>query len=169
MRENSRMLLSYLNSVIRDGASVDDLFQETMVVAWRRLDDCDLSRPFGPWLRGIASRLMMAHYRKQGSLPIFLNETVLNEMDCQFESIASQAGDTWDEKVAALHECLNALPETHRSAIDGRYFEGLKTTLVAENLNISFEACKKRLVRARGLLADCLKQKRVLFVGENSK
>ncbi len=56
MRENSRMLLSYLNCVVQDVASVDDLFQETMVVAWRRLGDCDLSVPFGPWLRGIATR-----------------------------------------------------------------------------------------------------------------
>ena len=32
-----------------------DLFQETMVVAWRRLDDFDHTRPFGPWLRGLPS------------------------------------------------------------------------------------------------------------------
>ena len=50
-RENSRMLTVYLRSLVDDEAAVDDLFQETMVVAWRRLDECDLSLPFGPWLQ----------------------------------------------------------------------------------------------------------------------
>ena len=168
-RENSRMLTAYLRTLIDDESVVDDLFQESMLVAWRRLDECDLSRPFGPWLRGIAGKLVLAHYRKRKSSPVSLDDSVLSQLNRQFDSIASQAGDTWDEKVAALHECLNALPEAHRIAINGRYFEGQKTTLVAENLNISFEACKKRLVRARGLLADCLRQKHVLLAAENSK
>ena len=62
-RENARMLTVYLRSIVCDDSTVDDLFQEAMVVAWKRLDECDLSKPFGPWLRGIASRLVMAHYR----------------------------------------------------------------------------------------------------------
>ena len=48
------MLTVFLRSRVNDEAAVDDLFQETMLVAWKRLDECDLSRPFGPWLRGIA-------------------------------------------------------------------------------------------------------------------
>jgi len=47
------MLTVFLRSRVNDEAAVDDLFQETMLVAWKRLDDCDLSRPFGPWLRGL--------------------------------------------------------------------------------------------------------------------
>ena len=72
-RENSRMLIVYLRSLVQDEAAIDDLFQETMVVAWRRLDECDLDRPFGPWLRGIASRLVMAHYRKKKAEPVSAN------------------------------------------------------------------------------------------------
>jgi len=45
VRENSRMLMTYLRSLVSDATAVDDLFQETMVVAWRRMDDCDLTRP----------------------------------------------------------------------------------------------------------------------------
>ena len=73
VRENSRMLMVYLGSLINDEAAVDDLFQETMLVAWRRMDDCDLTREFGPWLRGIASRLVMAHFRKKKKLPVLVN------------------------------------------------------------------------------------------------
>ena len=100
------MLTVFLRSRVNDEAAVDDLFQETMLVAWKRLEDCDLSRPFGPWLRGIAHRLVMAHYRSQNRRPLVLPDEVLELVDEHFENIQAQPGDTWDDKVAALHECL---------------------------------------------------------------
>lgn len=98
--------------------TVIDLFQESMLVAWRRLDECDLSRPFGPWLRGIAGRLILAHYRKRKALPVFLNEALLTHVGQQFESISTRPGDTWDEKVGAIRECIAALSESQRAVID---------------------------------------------------
>ena len=161
-RENSRMLTAYLRTLVDDESVVDDLFQESMLVAWRRLDECDLSRPFGPWLRGIAGRLILAHYRKRKALPVFLNEALLTHVGQQFESISTRPGDTWDEKVGAIRECIAALSESQRAVIEGRYFDELKTSALAKRLDISFEACKKRLIRARGLLAQCLARKGIL-------
>jgi RNA polymerase sigma-70 factor len=164
--ENSRMLMVYLRTLVRDEAAIDDLFQESMIVAWHRLDDCDPDRPFGPWLRGIASRLVMAHYRKQKRVPATLHESVLSVVDRHFENIGLLAGDTWDEKVGALRECVDALPHHHRNVISGRYFEGLQTQVLAEQLELTLEACKKRLQRGRALLAECLKKKGVLSAAE---
>ena len=99
-----------------------------MIVAWRRLTECDLERPFGPWLRGIASRLVLAHYRKQKTAPVLLDQAVLQAVDRHFENINQLAGDTWDDKVAALRECIDALPERQKSVIGGRYFDGLSAS-----------------------------------------
>jgi RNA polymerase sigma-70 factor (ECF subfamily) len=57
VRENSRMLLAFIRSIQSDQAAADDIWQETMLVAWRRIGDYDNSRPFGPWLRGIAQKI----------------------------------------------------------------------------------------------------------------
>ncbi len=160
------MLMVYLRSLVRDEAAVDDLFQESMIAAWRRLDECDLDRPFGPWLRGIASRLVMAHYRKQKQVPVALQEAVLSVVDRHFENISLLAGDTWDEKVTALRECVDALPGHHKNVISGRYFDGLQTQVLAEQLELTLEACKKRLQRGRALLAECLKKKGLLSAAE---
>ena len=102
VRENTRTLTVFLRSLLDDEAAVDDLFQETMLVAWKRLDDCDLSRPFGPWLRGIAYRLVLAHYRKQKRSPLPLSDEVLEIVYEHFENIHTHPGDTWDEKIRAL-------------------------------------------------------------------
>ena len=37
-----------------DPSAVDDLFQETMLIAWQKITAYDRLRPFGAWLRGIA-------------------------------------------------------------------------------------------------------------------
>ncbi|MEM6364316.1 MAG: sigma-70 family RNA polymerase sigma factor [Planctomycetota bacterium] len=161
VRENTRMLLVYLRSLVRDDATVDDLFQETLVVAWRRLDECDLDRPFGPWLRGIASRLVMAHYRRQRVAPVSLQEAVLNVIDQHFENINLLAGNTWEDKVAALHACIDELPEKQKAIIAGKYFNDVSLANLAEQLNTSLEACKKRVQRGRLILAKCLKNKGV--------
>ncbi len=39
VRENADMLVTYLRAMVWNAAAVDDLFQETMLVAWRRLGD----------------------------------------------------------------------------------------------------------------------------------
>lgn len=153
------MLMVYLRSLVRDDAAVDDLFQEAMVVAWRRLDECDLDRPFGPWLRGIASLLVLAHSRALKTAPVLLHEAVLQVVDHHFENINLLAGDTWDDKVAALRECLNQLPEIQKTVISGRYFDGLSALEVAERFEMTMEACRKRLQRGRSMLAMCLKTK----------
>lgn len=162
VRENSRMLLAYLNSTVEDRSAVDDLFQETMVVAWNRLDECDLSRPFGPWLRGIASRLVMAYHRKKKTTPLVLDDVVLAHIEGQFAAITSREADTWHDRVAALRDCIDSLPDSHRTAIGYRYFDELKGPTLADQLGISVEACWKRLARGRRMLADCLTRKGIL-------
>ena len=47
----------------------------------------------------------------------------LNLVDEHFENIQAQPGDTWGDKVDALHECLEALPENHRAVVQRRYLE----------------------------------------------
>ncbi len=160
-RENSRMLMAYLRTLVDDPSVVDDLYQETMLVAWRRLDEVDLSKPFGPWLRGVATKLVLAHHRKRKALPSYWSEAVLMRIERQFQAISDRTGDTWEEKSAALHDCIEGLSGAHQLAIRGRYFKGLSIDELADQLEASTEACKKRLVRARKLLAECLKRKHV--------
>src|SRR4030095_1216705 len=67
VHEHADMLTAFLRSLVLDSSAIHDLFQETMLVAWRRLADYDRARPFGPWLRGIAGVLVMEHRRKRAS------------------------------------------------------------------------------------------------------
>lgn len=116
VREHMDMLLAYLRSMVNDAATVEGIFQETMLVAWRRFDDYDQSRPLARWLRGIARKLVVAHYRRLHRRPVYSDASLLEAIDERLAQIDSQKGDTWSDKVAVLAQCLDLLPEPVRGA-----------------------------------------------------
>jgi RNA polymerase sigma-70 factor len=162
VRENQAMLMTYLRSGVRHSAVIDDLFQETMLIAWRKLEEFDRSLPFGPWLRGIATKLMLAHFRKAKSAVLSFNEQTLEYLGQQVQSISERPGDTWDDKIAPLNQCIEQLPDSYRQAIQLRYFEHNSASQIASRLGDAVETIKKRLQRARAQLLDCLRRKEVV-------
>lgn len=159
VREHSEMLLVYLRCVVRDPTAVDDLFQETMLTAWKTLDRFDRSRPFGPWLRGIAGKLVLAHRRRMAKNLLLCDEHVLEHLETRHVALNRMPGDTLDDKLDGLRECLESLPDRYRQAVHLRYTEGLQGSSLAARLAISGEALKKRLQRGRARLLDCLQRK----------
>ena len=159
IRENTDMLVAYLRAGLRDRNSVDDLYQETVLTAWRRLDDYDRERPFGPWLRGIAGRLLLAHFRKNARAPLPLDQNALDWLNGRFAALQNLQGDTLHEKLAALRECIDSLPEPYQQPITMRYAEQLGLHEIENALNLAKETVKKRLLRAKARLADCLERK----------
>ena len=159
MRENAAMLRAFLRSSVRDANTVDDLFQETMLVAWRRLDAFDRDRPFGPWLRGIASKLVLAHFRQHASRETVLGQSAMDWLDVRFAKIHKQSGDSFAEKLSALRDCVDSLPENYREPIRMRYQLDMPLSEISQLLSLAMEALKKRLTRAKHKLANCLDQK----------
>ena len=157
VRENADMLTAYLRSLLDNTTDVDDLFQETMVVAWRRLADYDRTRPFGLWLRGIARNLVLAHYRKRASAPKWCSHEVLEAIDKRFEKVATGAGDTFRDRVEALLDCIQRLSDRLRQVIELAYGRGMSYREVALAINDQEDAVRKRAQRARSQLYDCLK------------
>lgn len=161
MRQSAEMLAAFLHSAIDDTSAVDDLFQETMLTAWRRLDDYDRSLPFGPWLRGIASKLVLAHLRKRQRIPMLMEPVLLDQIDHQIGRLMARTGDTLEEKLYELKDCVQRLPAHYRVAIQSRYFEQIGGRDLANRLEITVDSVAKRLRRARLLLRDCLFRKAV--------
>jgi len=153
------MLLTYIRATVRDPGTVDDIFQDTMLVAWRRFDDYDRSRPLAAWLRGIARKLILAHHSSRSHEPLYCSEAVLSLIDERMAHIDGQKGDTWKDRVAALEMCMEHLPEVLRRCVELFYRNDYKTEEIAERMETTREAVKKRLQRARQSLADCLRGK----------
>lgn len=153
------MLMAFIRSIQFDQSSADDVWQETMIVAWRRIDDFDSSRPFGPWLRGIAQKIVLSKAAKPSQRMIVADLESMEYLSQRFESVQSLAGDTLDEKLDSLRECMALLPDHERQCIEMRYTQNLMPAELCERLSVALETVKKRLVRAKQRLIDCITNK----------
>ena len=159
VHEHADMLLAFIRAAIRDPGTVDDIFQETMLIAWRRFGDYDPTKPLAKWLRGIARNLILSHFARMKNRPVYCREDVLDALDERLEHIARQPGDSWAEKIEALETCLEQLPEAMQQPIKLFYEDDRKTEEIADIVQATRETIKKRLQRGRRLLADCLRRK----------
>jgi RNA polymerase sigma factor (sigma-70 family) len=159
VREHTDMLAAFLRSLVMRDDVVDDLFQETMMVAWRRLADYDRTRPFGPWLRGIAARLVMAQRRRAAIDASRCTPTVLDALEQRFAALDKRPGDSFLDRAGRLRDCVDKLPDLLRETVELAYGRGLVLSEIASSVQASEEAVKKRIQRARGLLAACIDQR----------
>ncbi|MCA9188720.1 MAG: sigma-70 family RNA polymerase sigma factor [Pirellulaceae bacterium] len=159
VRENAKMLIAYIRAAVSDHALADDIWQETMLVAWRRLEEFDRNRPFAPWLRGIAARTIIARRRTASRLVTLENAASLEHLGERLERVNSLKGDTLDEKLDALRDCVARLSDSDRQCIELRFLEGLKPAELSQRLNLALETIKKRLARAKQRIHDCMQQK----------
>jgi len=156
VREHADMLLVYLRGLLRSADAVDDVFQETMLTAWRRLADYDHERPFGPWLRGIALRLVLKHRARAARLVPHCEPEVLEALEQRFA--AAPTAEAFATLAERLHACLRQLPDKLRSVVALVYEQGLRLREAAQALAASEEAVKKRVQRGRQQLAECLRR-----------
>ncbi len=157
-RENADMLTSFIRSLVQNHDAVDDLFQEAMLTAWRRLDSYDRSRPFAPWLRGIARHLVLRHRDRAPRDVQSCDPDVLDALEARYIELAKHP-EQHSDTIERLAYCLQGLPERLAEAIHLVYEKGLGMRDVSQQLEASEEAIKKRVQRGRQLLADCLRRK----------
>lgn len=144
---------------VRSSSSHDaeDLAQEVFVTAFRKLDECDPSRPLGPWLRGIAMNLLANHRRKFRALPIGLNEELQELLDAEL----AQRFETGGEGTAleALRDCLESLEGPSRRLLNARYTDCMSLEDLAHQLQRKVSAVSMQLHRLRVVLGDCIEAK----------
>ena len=158
IRENERMLWAFLRSVLNE-KDAEDVFQQTCLTAWTALKRYDKTRPFGPWLRGIASRLLLEHWRRKGgALP--LDARALEALDARIERLGDLPGAGWDEKLQALRDCLKGVEDDDQKLLDFYYRDNLSCGDIAARFGTHAETIKKRLQRIRSSLLSCLEGKR---------
>lgn len=159
VRESAELLHVYVTACLGDAsAMIDDVFQDTLVVAWERVDDYDPKRPFGAWLRGIARNLILAKQRERLRLPT-LDAAVFDELELRFTALNRQLGDTLDEKLACLRDCMARLSAREKEALRIRYEEDLRGRPLADQIGTTVENAKKILQRARTRLLSCMSGK----------
>jgi RNA polymerase sigma-70 factor, ECF subfamily len=150
-------------SILRKN-DVDDMCQDTFLLAFTRLDRFDGNAQFRTWITRIAINQCLIALRK-GRQPSN-GETNLLQIDeemaddgvmdrCIFASI-----DTQLENVPArldLTKLLRVLKPAQRQLLEMAYFEGIPDLEIAEILGITLANVKSNLHRAKRRVRDTAK------------
>jgi RNA polymerase sigma-70 factor len=159
VRENEGSTIAYIRTMVRDQGLAEDLFQETMLTAWKRFDDFDSSKPFAPWLRGIALNLIRNAWRKTAADRLVFDESTATLAERAIAAVENSEGDSWQERLVALKQCVALLPEASQALVQANYRDGEQADLIAARLGIAHATVRKRLQRIRDQLFLCLQHR----------
>ena len=150
---HARGLLTYALRRAPSRGDAADVVAETMLVAWRRLDDVPPGHEARLWLYGVARRVLANHGRGHRRR-VRLGERLRDVMSHQpLRPVSDTFGDDEDVRVA-----LTRLPDDDREILRLVAWEGLNGAEIATVLDISPEAVRTRLHRARKRLRVVLTQ-----------
>lgn len=155
----------------RMGAETDaaaDLFQETILQLYQRLDAYDPTRPFRAWLYGIAHLVWKDSRRQSARRLEYLSRLAAMEREAsEGPSPEHDLDAELDRDLigVAVRVAVSHLSEEHRAVLILRHYQGLAYPEIAEALGIPVGTVKSRLHHAlRGVKAE-LVRKKVLEVG----
>jgi len=138
----------------RDRSRVEDVVQETFLVALRDIGSFDGRSSLHTWLCGIAKNKIRSERRKRA--PMSLEDALANS-DAEIDSILSDVSrEPLPDAVLEKQETrdlvgatLSSLPPDYRRALIEKYVEGRSTAEIAGRVNKSEKAAESTLTRAR--------------------
>ena len=157
VREHQVSLRVFVRSLGVESGWVDDLAQDTFVVAYREMDSYDPDRDFGKWLRGIARNLVRNEMRKQGRHRRILHESLSQHLLDLAENEKDREVDV--TQLSALRDCVEQLPGKSRELVRSRYFEGWDATILADKFEMKAATVRQTLLRIRRQLYQCVNQR----------
>jgi len=157
MRRYNQRLYRVARAILRDDSEAEDVMQHAYVQAYTHLGQFAGRSSFATWLTRIAVHEALARARRRRrDLPTHpLAEpgeeamVTLKSEDPNPEQLALQG-----ELCALLESSIEGLPVAYRSVLVLREVEGLSTAETADCLEITEDAVKTRLHRARALLRE---------------
>ncbi|MBN1673829.1 MAG: sigma-70 family RNA polymerase sigma factor [Kiritimatiellae bacterium] len=156
VRDYHEMVFCYLLSFLEDRHEAEDLTQDAFVVAYRKLDTFEQDRDFGAWVRGIARNLARSRRRKSGRLAFMELDQLEQQVERSFARPAGTRRNIWQDRLAALSQCLTKLDGVARKVVELFYAQGTAAGEIARQLGMSLEAVWQRLSRARRGLKTCI-------------
>lgn len=128
-------------------SAVEDVVQEALIVLYRKVGTVRSPAALGAWLVRVVARLCM--------LPVLMLMTSVEELGT-VEDAARFAHRPADDLRHDLVQALESLPASYREIILMRDLQEMTIGEIASQLELTREATKSRLHRARAMIREFL-------------
>jgi RNA polymerase sigma-70 factor, ECF subfamily len=160
-----RPMLNFMYRMAHNAAAAEDMAQEVFLRVYRSRQNYEASAKFTTWLYRIASNLAVnrardtRHERPENT--VSLDEPDHNTgltMDLPDDSLTAEEAIVRRERLAAIRQRVQALPERQRMAVIMHKYQQMDYRQIAEILKLSESAIKSLLFRAYETLRVQLKE-----------
>lgn len=142
--------------MMRERQGAEDMSQEAFVRAFERLNSFDLERPFGPWIRKVATNVCLNRLTRGGPPNVPLDDEFDTPLSARWGDPEGEQQRA--ERVEAVRQAVWALPPHYRAVIELRHFQGLTYAEIGEVLGLPLSDVRSHLYRARRMLAEILSE-----------
>lgn len=147
-------LQRYLERMVGNRATADDLLQETLLRIARGLPDFEGRSSVKTWAFTIATRVATDYFRSPATRAQVIDidqteEIVDSEIDTEARIVI-------DEMNSCIREVIDSLPEDFRAALVLHDLQGLTAAATAQACGCSLATAKIRIHRARARLKEAL-------------
>jgi RNA polymerase sigma-70 factor (ECF subfamily) len=157
VREHHRRLLAYALALAHRNDVAEDLVQDALLVAHRELGRYDATRDFGAWVRGI---IRMKYFEwTRSNRTTRMSEAQIEAIEAEHREWDRAAEEGRGDALAALRLCREELGSHVAETLDLFYSAGRSCADIAARLHTTEIVVRKRLQRARDVLAGCLKKR----------
>jgi RNA polymerase sigma-70 factor (ECF subfamily) len=157
VREQHRRLLAYALALTRRNDVAEDLAQDALLIAHRGFAKFDATRDFGAWVRGII-RMKYLEWTRSYRLER-MSEAQIEVIEAQHRRWDRAAEEGRGDALEALRLCREELGDHIAETLDLFYRDQRSCAEIAARLHTSEVVVRKRLQRARDVMAECLQKR----------
>jgi RNA polymerase sigma-70 factor (ECF subfamily) len=147
-------LRGFLRSLLPAWADVDEVMQETGIVAWRKFDRFVGGTSFMAWAATIARFEALDHLRRRSRERLVFSAAVVDAMTAEIGS----EDNALERERRALGRCLERLEASERELLLLSYRPGARLAEVAAQSGKSVQAGYKSVQRLRTRLRTCIER-----------
>jgi RNA polymerase sigma-70 factor, ECF subfamily len=159
MRRYNQRLFRAARALLRNDAEAEDVVQETFVRAFRHLEEFEGRSAVATWLTRIAVNEALARLRRARRFEGAENDEEGRTLRVESTRPGPEEEAGAHELRAVLTDAVDALPDELRSVFVLREVEGMSTVEAAEVLELTSEAVRVRLHRARAALRQSVEKR----------
>ncbi len=153
--QHQTQLFGYIYSLVRNLDDADDLFQQTSLALWKKIDQYDPERSFLHWAFGVA-RYEVANFLRSRSRDRLYFSDELNVL--LIEAHEGLQLEPPEERLDAMARCISKLRERDQELLEACYGRSMPIQELARSWGRSTQSIHNSLRRIRQALLDCVRR-----------
>ncbi len=147
-------IYNYIFSKVKNTNTAEDLTIETFTKVFRKLDLYSPDFDFKTWMISIAHNMVMDYFKKQRKSIIVIEQDempIVKDFEMSVEELVIK-----NQQKEHIRMFISKLKTNYRQVIELRYLKELSYNEISEELGVSLDNVKIRILRAKKILYDLI-------------